>query len=169
MDILTKEICKELRQDVGQWINTFLKFDSKKGLVIKLTKELKELFSECEITNEVEFSDRFHYIRDYFYMQDVPIEFCLDNSDLYLYGENMQTINYGYGLTNAPLFAFKGYFFHNDELNPPKYIFSYFANYQCLDFIEILLKQGEVIFETFIDNSNEYNKFYEKLESAEIA
>lgn len=145
MDKLTQKVIDELNQQFGC---SFFAF-SEKGLTIKLSKELKEFFEEYEIKTEMDFSENFDRFRDFFCIpkgMDM-VSFCIDNDKLYP--------NH-FGMTNAPLFGFNGFLGIEDI--PVEYAFMYFNSYQVLDWLEELIKYGEVSFETFIDNREEYNK-----------
>lgn len=75
------------------------------------------------------------------------VSFCFDNDKLYP--------NH-FGMTNAPLFGFNGLLGYEEM--PVEYAFMYFNSYQVLDWVKVLIESEEVTFETFIDNSDEYEK-----------
>ena len=61
---------------------------------------------------------------------------------------------YNFGLTNAPVFGIGGVLGVEDM--PVKYAFLFFNRYQVVDWLEELVKSGEVTFETFVDNTKAY-------------
>lgn len=148
MNKLTNKIINEINTDLENYKIDFLRAEQS-GLRIYLSKSLKRFFKEYNIKEQTDFNENFFELRDDFNLQDLPIEFCPRNTLLFN----------SYGLTDAPLIAIYGYF-DNEFLPPPKYVFAYFANYQMKDFIQELLKDGFVTFETFLNETKKYNRFY---------
>lgn len=111
----------------------YLSFSSK-GLTLHYKGLLKKCFEDCGITNLFSLSENLSDIRDFVFIKngldDINLE--LDNFSGFL------------GLTEAPA-IFIGFF---DE---PRYAFAYFNNYQVLDFVEELLSNKEVTFESFLN------------------
>lgn len=145
MNKLTQKIIDELNRQYGC---SFFAF-SEKGLTIKFSDELKEFFDEYDIKSEMDFSNHFGSFRDFLCIpkgMDM-VSFCSDNDKLY---------PKHFGMTNAPLFGFNGLL--GCEESPVEYAFMYFNSYQVLDWVEVLIESEEVTFETFIDNSDEYEK-----------
>lgn len=145
---MNNEILKELN---FYYKREFLRFE-KRGLVLKHKGALKRFLKEHNIFNEMEFSNRFYEFRD-----DVlisrgldDVSFCVDNDLLY---------PYHFGLSNSPLFGFGGSLWGEEEY-PVRYAFAY-TSYVFFDFIEELVRNGEVCFDFFVDNSLAYNKALE--------
>ena len=157
MQEITQEIIDELNKDYGSEYFTF----SKKGFTIKYTGALKEWFKEWDlneqgfnresILSEMDFTNNFGDFRDHFLIPNGMdlVDYCPDNDLLY---PNC------FGLTNAPMFGFGGFFAFNsdpDDNLKPRYVFLYFNSYLVLDWLKELLEQGEVTFETFINNEDD--------------
>lgn len=145
---MNNEILKELN---FYYKREFLRFE-KRGLVLKHEGALKRFLKEHNIFNEMEFSNRFYEFRDdvliSYGLDDVS--FCVDNDLLY---------PYCLGLSNSPLFGFGGSLWGEEE-DPVRYAFAY-TSYVFFDFIEELVRNGEVCFDFFVDNSLAYNKALE--------
>lgn len=145
---MNNEILKELN---FYYKREFLRFE-KRGLVLKHKGALKRFLKEHNIFNEMEFSNRFYEFRDdvliSYGLDDVS--FCVDNDLLY---------PYHFGLSNSPLFGFGGSLWGEEEY-PVRYAFAY-TSYVFFDFIEELVRNGEVCFDFFVDNSLAYNKALE--------
>ncbi|EOD6325375.1 hypothetical protein ACJZUN_000845 [Campylobacter upsaliensis] len=146
-----------MKQAILKELNTFYKREflhfKKRGLVLKYKGALKDFFKEYATTNEAEFSKHFNDFRD-----DVLISygldelnFCVDNDLLY---------PHHFGLSNAPLFGFDGSLWSEEEY-PARFIFAY-SSYVFFDFVEELIKYGEVCFDFFIDNTEAYDRALSK-------
>ncbi|CAM3439144.1 hypothetical protein [Helicobacter labetoulli] len=143
MDKLTLNILKELNSSYGtEWLSF-----SDKGLTLHYKGALKEFIEENEISSEMDFDRFFWDFRDEVLIKNGldEISFSMGNDLLYCCG---------FGLTNAPLFGFGGELGVEDM--PVKYTFLFFNRYQVVDWVEELLKCGEVTFETFVDNTEAY-------------
>lgn len=124
----------------------------KRGLVLKYKGDLKDFFKEYSITNEMEFSKHFYDFRDEVLISNGldEMSFCVDNDLLY---------PQHFGLTNVPLFGFDGSLWSEEEY-PARFIFAY-SSYVFFDFVEELIKYGEVCFDCFIDNTEAYDRALE--------
>lgn len=145
---MNKEILKELNL---YYKRDFLCFEER-GLVLKHKGALKHFLKEYAIFNEMEFDKHFSDFRD-----DVliscgldEVSFCVDNDRLY---------PYAFGLSNSPLFGFGGSLWGEEEY-PVRYAFAY-SSYVFFDFIEELIRYGEVCFDFFMDNSKAYDRALE--------
>lgn len=145
MDILTPEILADLFcHDITPAVSY-----TKAGMHIKLTPDMKRWFEQEKVTNEPELMAKQQDFDELFMPYDLT--FCY-NDDLYPW--------YSIGLTSAPCAAIGGIVGY--EEHPPKYVFSFFCNYQLKDWVEELIREGEVTFETFVDFSKEYEQWSEK-------
>ena len=126
----TAELLAELRSYDGA---DFIEF-SAEGLRIKLSYELREWFEENHVTNEAEFAEN----RD-----DFPAE------DLHYFANATELLPLSIGLTDAPGFAYGG-MLGNPEY-PPRYAFVFFERYQTTDWVQELLRNDSVLFESFVD------------------
>lgn len=138
-DLILKELNSSYSKD-------FLSF-SEKGLTLHYKGALKEFIEENNIVSKVDFDKRFGDFRDEVLIKSGldAISYCGDNDKLY---------PCNFGLTNAPLFGFGGVLGVEDM--PVKYAFLFFNRYQVVDWLEELVKSGEVTFETFVDNTKAY-------------
>lgn len=120
---------------------------SDKGLTLHYKGDLKKFIEENEISSEMDFDRKFGDFRDEVLIKNGldAISFCMDNDRLY---------PYHFGMTNAPLFGIEGCLGVEDM--PVKHAFLFFNRYQVVDWVEELLKCGEVTFETFVDNTEAY-------------
>jgi hypothetical protein len=149
MDELTHEILADLFcHDVTPAVSY-----TKSGMHIKLTPDMKRWFEQEKVTNEPELMAKQQFFDELFMPYDLT--FCY-NDDL---------IPYSIGLTSAPCAAICGMVGYEEY--PPKYVFSYFCNYQLKDWVEELIRNGEVTFETFVDFTSEYEQWEEKREEVE--
>ncbi|WP_270977513.1 hypothetical protein [Campylobacter helveticus] len=125
----------------------------KRGLVLKYKGDLKDFFKEYSITNEMEFSKHFYDFRDEVLISNGldEMSFCVDNDLLY---------PQHFGLTNVPLFGFGGSLWGQEEY-PARFIFAY-SSYVFFDFVEELIKNGEVCFDCFIDNTEAHDRALSK-------
>ncbi|AWK62089.1 hypothetical protein C6B36_06870 [Helicobacter cinaedi] len=143
MDKLNMDILKELNSSYGREWLTF----SEKGLALHYKGALKGFIEENNIVSKVDFDKRFGDFRD-----EVLIKNGLD--ELLYCGDNDMLHSYNFGLTNAPVFGIGGVLGVEDM--PVKYAFLFFNRYQVVDWLEELVKSGEVTFETFVDNTKAY-------------
>lgn len=159
-DIITGEELKDLRQ---YWTKDFITF-SKKGMTLHYRGSLKEFFVQDDqmnpgkkqlIEDEVDFERHFGNFKDFVLGGSGSMEYCGDNDRLY---------PYNFGLTNAPLFSFGGFLYAQDEL-PIQYAFMYFYTYQINDWVEVLIREKKVTFETFINNSKIHQERLKDYES----
>lgn len=111
----------------------YLSFSSK-GLTLHYKGLLKKCFEDCGITNLFSLSENLSDIRDFVFIKN-----GLDDINLEL--DNFSGL---LGLTEAPAILIGSF----DE---PMYAFAYFKNYQVLDFVEELLSNKEVTFESFLN------------------
>ena len=140
---LTKTTLNELNKFYSRdWI-TF----SEKGLTLHYKGALKGFIEENNIASKVDFDKRFGDFRDEVLIKNGldEVSYCGDNDMLY---------PCGFGLTNAPIFGIGGVLGIEDM--PVKHAFLFFNRYQVVDWVEELLKCGEVTFETFVDNTEAY-------------
>lgn len=143
MDKLNMDILKELNSSYGREWLTF----SEKGLALHYKGALKGFIEENNIVSKVDFDKRFGDFRD-----EVLIKNGLDAISFYM--DNDRLYPYHFGMTNAPLFGIEGCL--GVEEMPVKYAFLFFNRYQVVDWLEGLVKSGEVTFETFVDNTEAY-------------
>lgn len=133
------KLCNHLNQMLGsEWLH----FDEW-GMHLTLTPWLKEWFESAEITNEVEFRENEGF------MLIESMEYFANADELY---------PLSLGLTDAPGWAYGGVLNRYANLNNPedvadlpKVAFAFFERYQVVDWVEELLRDGEVTFETFAD------------------
>lgn len=148
-DELTAEILADLfYHDVTPAVSY-----TKSGMHIKLTPDMERWFEQENVTNEPTLMAKQHTYCELFMPYDLT--FCY-NDDL---------IPYSIGLTSAPCAAIGGIVGYEEY--PPKYVFSYFCQYQLKDWVEELIEHGEVTFETFVDFTNEYEQWENKREEVE--
>lgn len=157
--------CQELNKLYG---NEFLEFSTEKGLTLFYRGRLKDFFEQearwvgkkgdelaaalesILVKDSQEFKDNFGDFRDDVLGGSGSWQYCHSNDDLFP--------NH-FGMTECPLISFEGNLW-DQENDPVRYVFAYFRNYMTLDWVEVLREQGEVSFETFIDNSEAYLSFW---------
>lgn len=127
---------------------------TKAGMHIKLTPDMERWFEQEKVTNEPELMAKQQDFDELFMPYDLT--FCY-NDDLCPW--------YSIGLTSAPCAAIGGIVGYEEY--PPKYVFSYFCQYQLKDWVEELIRDGEVTFETFVDFTSEYEQWQQKMEEME--
>jgi hypothetical protein len=150
MDELTPEILADLFcHDITPAVSY-----TKSGMHIKLTPDMERWFEQEQVTNEPELMAKQQDFDELFMPYDLT--FCY-NDDLCPW--------YSIGLTSAPCAAIGGIVGY--EEHPPKYVFSYFCQYQLKDWVEELIRDGEVTFETFVDFTSEYEQWQQKMEEME--
>lgn len=128
MNILSKRHIKAFN---SMYKTEYLSFSSK-GLTLHYKGLLKKCFEDCGITNFTSLSNNLSNVRDFVFIKN-----GLDDINLEL--DNFSGL---LGLTEAPAILIGSF----DE---PMYAFAYFKNYQVLDFVEELLSNHEVVFESF--------------------
>lgn len=143
MDKISKTTLNELQTFYSK---EWLAF-SDKGLTLHYKGALKEFIEENNIVSKVDFDKKFGDFRDEVLIKNRldGISYCGDNDMLY---------PCSFGLTNAPVFGIEGVLGVEDM--PVKYAFLFFNRYQVVDWLEELVKSGEVTFETFVDNTEAY-------------
>lgn len=144
-DELTPEILADLFcHDVCEAVSY-----TKGGMHIKLTPDMERWFEQNGVTNEPSLMEKQQEYLELFMPYDLT--FCY-NDDL---------VPYSIGLTSAPCAAIGGIV--GEMCYPPKYVFSYFCEYQLKDWVEQLIEHGEVTFETFVDFTKEHEEWEKRM------
>ncbi len=136
---------KDLLDKMNQWEGRDWLYFDKKGMHFKLTPWLKSWFEEAGVTCEAEFK-----AADYWELLEGWTYFA-DSNGLYPFSLGLTDApGWAYGILDACADPNNPY---GDEDNPPQpqHAWAFFERYQIVDWVEELLRDGEVCFETYAD------------------